>query len=63
MNGARTVGLPWAAVLGFLGIAANPKILARRLDVAGIRTRVESWLGRPQTVLIHPAPPARGHPL
>lgn len=56
MNGARTVGLPWVAVLGFIRIATNPKILARPLDVAGVRARVESWLGRPQTVLIHPGP-------
>ena len=42
MNGARTVGLPWVAVLGFLCIATNPMILARPLDVAGVRARVES---------------------
>ena len=29
INGARTVGLPWAAVLGFVRIATNPKILQR----------------------------------
>ena len=54
MNGTGSVGLPWVAVLGFIRIATNPKILENPLEVAGACVRVRSWLGRPQTVLIHP---------
>ena len=54
MNGAGTVGLPWAAILGFIRIATNPKILDNPLDVSGACRRVRSWLARPQTALIHP---------
>ena len=54
MNGTGTVGLPWAAILGFIRIATNPKILDNPLDVGGACTRVRSWLARPQTALIHP---------
>ena len=54
MNGTGTVGLPWAAILGFIRIATNPKILDNPLDVSGACRRVRSWLARPQTALIHP---------
>ena len=54
MNGTGTVGLPWVAILGFIRIATNPKILDNPLDVSGACTRVRSWLHRPQTALIHP---------
>ena len=54
MNGTGSVGLPWVAILGFIRIATNPKILENPLDVTSACARVRSWLGRPQTVLIHP---------
>ena len=54
MNGTVTVGLPWAAILGFVRIATDRTILGNPLDVDGTRARVRSWLARPQTVLIHP---------
>ncbi len=54
MNGTGGVGLPWVAVLGFIRIATNPKILDNPLDAAGACARVRSWFARPQTVSIHP---------
>ena len=54
LNGSDSVGLPWAAVLGFIRIATHPKILDNPLGVAGACGRVRSWLDRPQTILIHP---------
>ena len=54
MNGAVTVGLPWAAVLGFVRIATDPETVRNPLDVDAARARVRSWLDRPQTALIHP---------
>ena len=54
MNGTRSVGLPWVAILGFIRIATNPKILDNPLDVGSACTRVRAWLSRPQTVVIHP---------
>lgn len=52
MNGTGTVGLPWAAVLGFVAVATDRTIVGNPLDANGARAR--SWLARPQTVLIHP---------
>ena len=54
MNGAVSVGLPWVAILGFIRIATNPRIFDRPLDAESACMRVRSWLGRPQTVFIHP---------
>ena len=54
MNGTVTVGLPWAAILGFVRIATDPGMVRRPLDVYEACDRVRSWLDRPQTALIHP---------
>jgi len=54
MNGSEIVGLSWAAVLGFIRIATNPKILSNPLAAGSACTRVRSWLDRPQSILIHP---------
>ena len=54
MNGTGAVGLAWVAILGFIRIATNPKILDNPLDVSSTCAHVRSWLGRPQTLLIHP---------
>ena len=54
MNGPGSVGLPWVAILGFIRVATNPKILDNPLDAGGACDHVRSWLIRPQTMLIHP---------
>ena len=54
MNGGGTVGLPWAAILGFVRIATDPGMVRRPLHADEARDRVRSWLDRPQTALIHP---------
>lgn len=54
MNASGSVGLPWVAILGFIRITTNPRILDDPLDVGGAIRRVRSWLAQPQTVLIHP---------
>ena len=54
MNASGSIGLPWIAILGFIRISTNPKILETPLDAGGACHRVRSWLAQPQTVLIHP---------
>ena len=54
MNGTDSVGLPWVAMLGFVRIATNPRILDNPLGVGSACGRVRTWLGRPQTVIVHP---------
>ena len=54
MNASGSIGLPWIAILGFIRISTNPRILETPLDAGGACHRVRSWLAQPQTVLIHP---------
>ena len=54
MNGTGTVGLPWAAILGFVAVATDRTILDNPLDPGGAFARVRSWLARPQTAIVHP---------
>ena len=54
MNGAVTIGLPWAAILGFVRIATDPAIVDNPMGPDGARARVAAWLARPQAALIHP---------
>ena len=54
MNGTERVGLPWVAILGFIRISTNSKILENPLDVGSACARVRTWLVRPQAVVIHP---------
>ena len=54
LNGTVTVGLPWAAILGFVRIATDPGMVLRPLRADEAGARVRSWLDRPQIALIHP---------
>ena len=54
MNGDVSVGLSWAAILGFIRITTNSRILNNPLDVSGACRRVRSWLAQPHTLLIAP---------
>lgn len=54
MNGDGSVGLGWVALLGFIRITTNSRILSNPLSVSGACARVKSWLERPQSILIHP---------
>jgi toxin-antitoxin system PIN domain toxin len=54
MTGGRTVGLPWAVLLGFIRISTHPAVAARPLPVEEACALVSSWLERPQTGILHP---------
>lgn len=54
MNGSDSVGLAWFAMLGFIRIATNSKILDNPMEPATACEHVRSWLGRPQSIVIHP---------
>ena len=54
MNGAGSVGLAWVVMLGFVRIATNPRIHVNPLAVGSACAHVRAWLGRPQTVILHP---------
>jgi hypothetical protein len=56
--GAEGVGLAWAAMLGFVRITTNRKVVARPLAVNDVMARLEAWLAQPQ---VHIAQPSETH--
>jgi hypothetical protein len=51
LAGDETIGLPWAALLGFLRVATNPRIFAHPIEpVAALRV-IDDWLGFENTFL------------
>jgi uncharacterized protein len=55
LAGTEGIGLAWAAVLGFLRITTNRRIVARPLPVSGVMERVEIWLTLPHVHIAHPS--------
>jgi uncharacterized protein len=58
LSGSEGVGLAWAALLGFVRVTTNRKIVARPLEVRAVMTRIHGWLSLPH---IHIAQPSDGH--
>ena len=58
LSGPEGVGLAWAALLGFIRLTTNRRVLARPLAVREVMTRIESWLDLPH---VHVAQPSNTH--
>jgi toxin-antitoxin system PIN domain toxin len=58
LAGSEGVGLAWAAILGFVRITTNRKVIARPLDVTVVFARIHDWLALPH---VHIAEPSRAH--
>lgn len=58
LAGSQGVGLAWAALLGFVRITTNRRIVARPLEPAAVMARIERWLALPQ---VHIATPSEDH--
>jgi toxin-antitoxin system PIN domain toxin len=56
--GAEGVGLAWAAMLGFVRITTNRRVVARPLAVKHVMERLQSWLRLPH---VHVAQPSDNH--
>jgi toxin-antitoxin system PIN domain toxin len=57
LNGFGRVGLPWAALLGFLRVTTNPRMTTRPLSIAVAWEQVKLW--RSVDVVWAPAPTER----
>jgi toxin-antitoxin system PIN domain toxin len=55
LSGSEGVGLAWAAILGFVRVTTNRKVVARPLAVADVMDRVEGWLELPHFHIAHPS--------
>lgn len=58
LAGSEGVGLAWAALLGFIRLTTNRKIVAAPFRVHDVLGRIESWLALPH---VHLAQPSDGH--
>jgi uncharacterized protein len=58
LAGPEGVGLAWVALLGFIRLATNRRIVARALAVPEVMSIVASWLNLPH---VHLAQPSDSH--
>jgi toxin-antitoxin system PIN domain toxin len=58
LAGSEGIGLAWAALLGFIRLTTNRKIVASPLRVDDVMRRIESWLDLPH---VHLAQPSDSH--
>ena len=58
LSGSQGVGLAWAAMLGFVRITTNRKVVARPMDVGDVFARIHGWLSLSH---VHIAEPSRLH--
>ncbi len=56
MSGAESVGLTWSAMLGFVRLMTNPRVVRDPLDAAQALDYVERWLAHPITTVLDPTP-------
>ena len=56
--GTEGVGLAWAALLGFVRITTNRRVVARPLPVHDVMMRIQTWLSLPH---VHIAQPSDSH--
>jgi hypothetical protein len=54
LNGPRPVGLAWVAVLGFLRIMTNPRIMRTPMGPSDAIRRVRAWLALPHVEILTP---------
>ena len=55
LAGPEGIGLAWAAVLGFVRIATNRRIVARPLPVQDVMQRIHNWLALAHVHLVQPS--------
>ncbi len=58
LAGTQGVGLAWAAMLGFVRITTNRRVVARPLPVQDVMARLQAWLALPH---VHIAQPSDRH--
>ena len=54
VNGAESVGIPWAVSTGFIRLSAHPSVFAAPLPPAAAVDQVRQWLAREHINPLHP---------
>ena len=55
LSGPEGVGLAWAAMLGFVRITTNRKVVARPISVPAVMTWIDGWLALPHVHIVQPS--------
>lgn len=55
LAGSEGIGLAWAAILGFIRLTTNRRIVADPLAVNDVMARIGSWLDLPHVHLVQPS--------
>jgi toxin-antitoxin system PIN domain toxin len=55
LSGTEGVGLAWAAMLGFVRITTNRRVVARPLSVGDVMERLNGWLALPHIHIVEPS--------
>lgn len=56
LSGAETVAFAWAALVGFLRVTTNPRVLKRPWSPQDAFEVIDSWLAQPNATVVHPTP-------
>ncbi len=54
LSGDETIAFAWIVLLAFLRISTNPRVFERPLSADRAFDIVDSWLGQPCAVIVHP---------
>jgi hypothetical protein len=54
MNGAEPVGFAWTAVIGFVRITTNPRILEQPIPLETALQLMRRWLAQPVSTVVEP---------
>lgn len=55
LAGSEGIGLAWAALLGFIRLTTNRRIVAEPLPIDDVMARIGSWLDLPHVHLVQPS--------
>lgn len=54
LDGGDNVGFSWSALLAFVRIATNPRIMPRPLSAEDAMAQVHDWIAAPSAHILHP---------
>jgi len=54
INAGTPIGMPWVALLGFVRLSINPKVLTQPLSLSEALDQVREWLALPNVVVLEP---------
>jgi toxin-antitoxin system PIN domain toxin len=55
LAGTEGIGLAWAAMLGFIRITTNPRVVTRPLPVEDVMAQLQAWLALPHVHIVQPS--------